>query len=605
MSLVISSCSEFDHPETAGMENEGEATELTVQIAIPSHENNQAPLRSIGPEEENAIQTIDVLAFRVEDGKETFDYYAKASKATGNTEGAKNQNIKITAWTKSYQQRFVVITNAQEKISVLNAVDWKGTEKNAMLAELEFDLGSDNQWQAIDASNYTAFPMWGESKAAIITKQTQQLDPVSLLRMVAKINVTLTGDEVKAKFKLKSVRLYNTNTKGNIVPDVNPADGTVTLPTIPADAQRFLGPLAYYDHTHGIADVSILESIYLFETAAADFNKPSEATCLVVGGLFGANNTTDTTYYRVDFTQQTGNTVNYKNILRNHQYEVNITDVTGSGYDTPEEAFEAKAFNMEVDILDWADGDFNDVIFDGQYFLAVSKDTLVFSKEAMNQQEIENVLIVLTNYLTTATGVRSGWYIEDVILDAADDTTPVTWLTPSLTNGVANTKANVVLTFDENNGSDARSAKIFFRAGRLRYPVVVTQTTDEGARLNLYRSKLVDGQDVIDRTQPIIESELIFANHTPLSIWAEWAPSGARLVMYQTVAPGTTFARFNLTPSSGIFEYTRSPQQVVISPADDNPDLPNDYVGYSKIQFAASNGMSIVEREIILKRVKN
>jgi hypothetical protein len=74
MSFAISSCNEIDNPVISGTYNEGEVQDLIMQVVIPSQQKNQSPLRSIGLNEENAINTIDVLAFRVgSDGKEYFD----------------------------------------------------------------------------------------------------------------------------------------------------------------------------------------------------------------------------------------------------------------------------------------------------------------------------------------------------------------------------------------------------------------------------------------------------------------------------------------------------------------------------------------------------
>jgi hypothetical protein len=583
-------------------DNEGELQDLSIQLNVPDEVNNPTQLRSIGIDQEKAIKTVDVLAFRVESDGEKFDYYAKSSMENSNT-------VNIIAWTGSYQQRFVVITNAHEQVQALfdSEVSWKGWEKGAMLDSLEFTLSAGNQWKAIDANNYMAFPMWGESGAATVTKLTKQLEgKVSLLRMVAKINVELTGinatskSELIKKFKLNSVRLYNTNTKGRIVPN------SAKAVNIPKDSEKYLGPVEYLN----TSAVSVKDSIYLFETAAVDFvgkfENSSEATCLVIGGYYydptnvkNPGNPNVQTYYRVDFLNE-AKTANL-NILRNHRYEVNITDVLGIGYDTPEEAFAAKAVNMEVDILDWKDGGMDNVVLDGQFFLSVSQDEFNFSKEERTAGDSDNILIVETDYTTTVPG-HSGWYIEKIV-DADDETTVVDWLTVTPDHG--DTVSPLRLIFGENPGSTTRSAKIIFAAGRLRYPVIVRQTTLSRVKIELFMSKLIGtNQYALDESNPINQSEFIFSNNSAQHIFVRWEPSDENLVLYQTVIPGINYQNFHI-PASGVIIGAlpnSNPLMIVITPPQStNPP----YEGSSKLVFTVTNSVNTLQRELILKRVQD
>ncbi|MDR0412205.1 MAG: FimB/Mfa2 family fimbrial subunit, partial [Dysgonamonadaceae bacterium] len=332
--LMTSSCHQEDAlPGAPGAGDEGETQAVTIKINFPFEETGSS-LRSIGGAEENAIQTVDVLAFRVDGEKAYFDYSVAGEKISDDA-------ISAVLWTRSYPQRLVLITNARAQIEQLLRPEslpsgWRGVEQEAMLAGLEFSLTEGAKWQAINAANYTAFPMWGESEAVTITKRTPQgAYSIRLIRMVAKINVQLdkSVSGLTGKFKIKNVRLYNTYTKGRIAPG-EVENGKVTQATVPDGAERYLGPLEYDDFSvPGEPDVAVRGSIYTFETPAAV--RASEATCLVIGGIY--MNDTKETYYRIDFLDEDGE---YASILRNHQYTVNINNVTGSGYDTPEEAFE-------------------------------------------------------------------------------------------------------------------------------------------------------------------------------------------------------------------------------------------------------------------------
>ncbi|GHT88626.1 hypothetical protein FACS189474_4190 [Bacteroidia bacterium] len=626
MLFAMSSCNEIENTITPGAEGEGELQEMTIQVSIPSHANNQ--FRSIGPDEEKAVKSMDVLAFRIgNDGKEYFDYLAKSS--ISGTAGASTQSIKVVAWTRGYQQRFVILTNAHESVTaLLNSKEstggWKDTEKDAMLALFEFALGTNNQWTAVSSSNYIAFPMWGESDAAIITKQTQQLpNTVVLLRMTAKINVQLDENkEWSSLFKLASVRLFNTNTRGNIVPATDNIRKTTIggktqidalRATVPADAQRSLGPLYYGDITSGTDGLAINESIYLFETNAANKSESSNATCLVIGGFFGGSK--DTTYYRVDFLDKETSS-NFQDILRNHQYTVNILDVKEKGYDTWHEAFEAKSMNMVVEISDWTE-DNTHITFDGQYYFSVNKNFFDFSREACTTDHGHNILVVNTNYATAA---KRGWIIKNI---TDEDGSPVTWLTVTAPNGTKNVGAyseslkedSLVLTFSENGTGKPRYANIIFAAGRLHHTVQVVQDIREGVSIVFYdgSGKIVEDNQLIPDgpkidTLKFYYPSSIMVNQVAFPFTITWTPKEAEVRVFEThkymepINGVTNYLNFNTNPPrlrvitshTGIFVYhigldfKHTPE--------DRQEMSN---AQSAVGFYLSNGVEEIERHIV------
>jgi hypothetical protein len=183
--------------------------------------------------------------------------------------------------TEDYQQRFVLITNARSKVETLIGSrvsgEWVGVEKEAMLAQLILDLNGEERWKAIDASNYTAIPMWGETAPRTISESTTTISssPVLMLRMIAKIEVQLDVDNyptLEQDFKLKSVHVYNTNTSGRIVPISGTdyvKDMIAIKASLPASVSSVVGPIKYTDFsTPGIENVAMKGAIYLFETAA-------------------------------------------------------------------------------------------------------------------------------------------------------------------------------------------------------------------------------------------------------------------------------------------------------------------------------------------------
>lgn len=425
--MLFASCVDEVEVDSPNKGNNVTDKEITFRVAVPATSGNtgNAPqTRSIGATQENTINTIYVLAFKVttDNGgnilSETYDYSAVGTKSSTNTEGAASQNFNVTVKVKDYKQRFVVITNADNAVTALTGdpTTWVGANKSTMLAELKVSLGNfEDRWNAVSASNYTAFPMWGESAAETITGTTTALSmPVPMLRMIAKIDVQL--DETVAgltnKFKIKSVYLYNTNTTGHVAPSSiteEVRNGNryllVTNPTIPTGATLSEGPIEYKDFTSpGTADVAMKGAIYTFETLAPADKDMMKATCLVIGGLYGTN--TDETYYRVDFLENDKQT--FRHILRNHQYIVNIVDVKGKGHNTADDAYRSKSVNMIADILAWNDGGMGDVIFGDHYYLGVKYPEIVLNRKAQTS----------TQYITTS--FPQGWTYK--LMDSKEET---------------------------------------------------------------------------------------------------------------------------------------------------------------------------------------
>ncbi|MDR0866438.1 MAG: FimB/Mfa2 family fimbrial subunit [Candidatus Symbiothrix sp.] len=612
VSFAISSCNDIDNIVGPDFDRgKGEEQDFVFQVAVP--EVNKVQLRSMTGPQENTIDSIDIFSFYLgTDNKQHYDYHVTGQLVESTTNP---KQVKATVWTRTAAQYFVIITNAREEVKQLFSKEWKNAEKDAMLAELEFSLGTDHKWNAA-TDNYTAFPMWGESVPTFIDKiitttpaTTPQVGTIHLLRMVAKMDVELKGNAT-TKFNLTEVFLYNVNTNGRIVPSssvVQEVNGKlkVSAPTLP-DSPVLAGTnsdLVSYSLTPGTTNLSLKDEIYLFETKQPQADTltkvASQATCLVIGGVYSTD--AKPTYYRVDFLNADKDSL--VDILRNHLYTVNITDVLGSGYDTPQEAFEAKGVNMLVDILEWDNSGMENVEFDGQYFLSVSRDEFIFSKEAYTQEGTQNVLEVLTDYKTTATTGVSGWYVEKIV-DA--DGVLVDWLTltPDYRkpdHGTPDLREKVVLTLTQNEGPE-RVANIIFAAGRLRYPVKVTQTDMEGARIKLFYAK--DGviPSEIDRTRPITQDTIVF-DKDPQNLFVEWTPATSNLVSYLTLIPGTNPAKFTVG-NTGIIAGNYSPLHMAISPEGDT-GLSSGYVGYAKLMFTVSNGLNTDERSLVLKRVKN
>lgn len=433
--------------------------------------------RSITGVDENTIERLDVLAFKVEeDGvTERFDYYTVGTKRTDNTVGAANQKFDVVVKTRPHSQRFVIIANTGDRVQKLYAssLDWVGAEKWAMLQRLTLQLDNpDGKWNAAGSSDYTPLPMFGQSGQIVVDNHLAQVSGATMHRMVARINVNLKNDPaLRSRFRLRSVHLYNTNDRGHIVPSPaavhwDAGQDYVVSPTIPIDARRHTGPVVYNDFAPGSGDVAINNSIYLFETEAQP-SKPLEQTCVVVGGRYGAD--TWESYYRIDLKKENGD---FLHVLRNHSYELQIISVDGPGYNTPDEAFRGNSAQLTATVTPWNLAG-QKVVSDDQYYLKVNEDYFAYTKAGGKPR-----LTVETNYTISSRGFPAGIWINEADIEYEPAVDPGgRWLTlteaGTSSNGAAGREIEVKAY--PNPSARARSAKIRIKAGNLTKVVNVFQ----------------------------------------------------------------------------------------------------------------------------------
>jgi hypothetical protein len=608
MLWALSACTR-DSIEPGGVETGDKP--VIMNILIPR--GTTAGTRAITAAEENAVRTVDVLAFRVDGTRETFLYSATGSLSPANTPGSATLQFVATLRQQDYQQRLVVITNAHEQVSALvGGTNWVGSDKATMLAGLRYSLsGGQDRWNATSPADYLALPMWGESTPEIITASTRNLpSPVCLMRMVARIDVQLDNNVagLTGLFKMKSVGLYNTNTGGRIVPDAasvvdTQTDGTrylnVTAPTVPTDLQpyasRRLGPVDYTDFTApGATDVAMTGAIYTFETSAATAS--AEATCLVVGGLYDTDTTP--TYYRVEFYAP--GTTTRLDILRNHRYLINIASVAGRGHATPAEAFSSNAVNMTANILVWNQPSLDNIVFDGQNSLAVTTGRVALEGNVYSTASAggENVVSVYTD-------VPDGWQIVSIV--DSNGTSPSLWLNAATLAGPGGTTTDMVIQTMSPNGTDAdRPATITIAAGRLRLPIVVTQSNHQPIDLQ-----------IVDVTgQPI--DEIVFSGAAGIapaarSFTVRWLPLGNPVTVVANQVGQYEFPNHGSTPpsengapyqgesltSAGTHTYTVAPLSLTTAELATNPFI----IKSTRFDFTVNNGFTTMTKSITLTQL--
>lgn len=215
-----------------------------------------------------------------------------------------NTNIKtFTIVVREDAHSVVVFANINPNlIADLNTIT-AGQSKEWVANKLL--VTNDGKWNATRSStDYIPIPMWGDATIPSLSSSDAPVNvPVTLIRMLSKIDIVLTTATAKDKLDLQSVRLYNYNNKGQVAPAVS---NWTTVPSIPSMAQKPSNPeespLLYDSSTinkdganRGISSVN---EMYTFEAAAGSGIALLQNTCVVIGGKYNGAN--EDSYYRID-----------------------------------------------------------------------------------------------------------------------------------------------------------------------------------------------------------------------------------------------------------------------------------------------------------------
>lgn len=611
LACVITSCVDDRESYNDGKEN----AMLTFSIKLPAQQRTYA----LSVADENAVSDVNVLVFRYTEGQYQLCDWGQPSPTAINDDGASNKKKFIVGFTRlayGNKYKFVILANAKQEVKALFDAGLDiGASKDDILSSLE--LSGVARWNMnVSDNNYRTIPMWGETPSQdgtgdITLSQNITIGGLNLLRMVARINVKI--DEggtppATSVFKLKSVLLYNTYRSGRIVPEMvnlSPNSTTsVASPTLVEGSTLLKGPVVYDTTIPGcdITDTQLVNNIYTFESVVTYDNSgkpvPESLTCLVVGGLYAGRMTP--TYYRIDLAKKdaSGN-ITYPDILRNHTYDIKIVKVKGAGYATPEEAFKAKASNIESELIFWDDSQISDIVYDGQYMLGVSQEKFILSRDRQTINSLHNDLTITTNY-------PSGWKIDRIFDEMGN--VAIDWLgviNPSGTVISAGPSMDVKLQLAENNTGAVRRAFIRLVAGRLTYRVEVIQGIDK--ELDLETRDINDTRDV---------SELIFTAPTGVQpeqqkFLLEWEPVTATVqVSNSTVGnnAGFVFAPGSDAPGTNMTSIS-APSGKRILTIQPTPITPDDIVGDPflernyKIDFTVSNGESLLTKSVFLRQI--
>ncbi len=475
---------------------EGEEVELEFALQVPALETS---LRQLSKAQEKQVDKITVLVFNTDgiatEDQETFAYKATVKSSSPQADGTTLLRCGLKATAS--KMRVVCVANHE-----FNTTDLEGKTKQEIFEDTRMVKQFTTAGWKTDGTQL--IPMWGESDAQPVSRATKFNDctatnangVIHLVRALARIDVGINFDETKpadetaqggAKFKIKSVNVYRyaqsmyvTGTQALTFR----MDGATRepLPHTPAGmtAAADGAPLVF---TADAGVDSYVRNIYVPEIA----NKTKDndhRTCLVIGGYYDGS--TKVTYYRVDFITREIKSprdviTKQLDVLRNHRYRFNITKIEGPGTDTPEEALTTEPVNISYDVVVWDEAKIDKIMYDGQYYLSVSKDKFHFGKDATSE-----------NYT-----IRTNWPDGYKIVKA--DGTP--WATTATQGSWAYFTEPAGQTFKkdadmtstvnvlENNTNGVRTiapTELFVQAGRIKWPLKVTQSDKIELDIKIY-----------------------------------------------------------------------------------------------------------------------
>lgn len=475
---------------------EGEEVELEFALQVPALETS---LRQLSPAQEKQIDKITVLVFNTDgitdEAQETFAYKATVKSTSPQADGTTLLRCGLKATAN--KMRVVCVANHE-----FNTTDLEGKTKQEIFEDTRMVKQFTTAGWKTDGSQL--IPMWGESDAQPVSRTTKFNDctasnangVIHLVRALARIDVGINFDETKPadetaqgglKFKIKSVNVYRyaqsmyvTGTQAlTFRMDGSTRDPWPHTPATMSAADD-TKPLEF---TADAGVDSYVRNIYVPEIA----NKTKDndhRTCLVIGGYY--NGSTKVTYYRVDFiTRRDGapkdEITKQLDVLRNHRYRFNITKIEGPGTDTPEEALKTEPVNISYDVVVWDEAKIDKIMYDGQYYLSVSKDKFHFGKDATSENYTirtnwpDGYKIVKadgTPWATTATQGSWAYFTEPAGQTFAKDKDMT-----STVNVLENT-TNAVRTI--------APTELFVQAGRIKWPLKITQSDKIELDIKIY-----------------------------------------------------------------------------------------------------------------------
>lgn len=504
--LTLTGCLQ-DSPNTWKPDRGESNSGMTFDLLVPKMGDAATRLTRMSAEQENEIGCVHVFLFE-SGGNGTI---------IGHTEGAVISN-NLAGLTQIYVQMeipygdFEVVMVANGPAMVSSAISSAkadavndGRGEWFCKGELLKHLCVSNPDGVLNTWIEENIIMYGEA-----TISSQEIDEgnvvrVSMTRMMAAVDFYMSDPDSA----FYTILLCNPPQSGMAYPNFTDKR-TPNMP--PEYTRRESYEFSFTNGTH-----VCIENIYPFESPATDdssmYSYTDESTYFILNLKWGGVDS----YYRIDLTWDGSvpGTVQgaYMPILRNYRYIVDVKKVLGKGYDTIDEAKKHKSvlnnLNYTIHMVD--EGAYCNIVYDNEYYLAVSTDKVVFPMEGGTAD-----LKIDTNY-------PYQW-------QASVSTIPNIFrlgLGPAASMGSWDNTfvqgSTDVLSVKSLGSANAHTGKITITAGRLTTYVAIEQSDGTAISLNIY-----------DTSDNEVSNVVFTGNDTQMrSYLIKWTPASIPLnIMY-------------------------------------------------------------------------
>jgi hypothetical protein len=434
-------------------ENNNEGN-ITITIDVPSAASTRAITE--GSANDHAINRIDVLIFN------TGTYAGRVSPVFINDISTTQKSFTVRVPKDNLE--LVILANSKDAIDAIPTANFVvgTTTKTQAYALLTESLPAGNIWNAQPGSTgYRDFPMWGE---ITVNTNTATTAGVTLVRALAKINVSFLNTTISDKLTITGISLYNYHTNGKLASQnwnfTTPASSTPDPTAMTFKQGGFANGVNFPASV--IVGNQIIDEIFLFEVAPP--TNPSNptvtdrvaSTCIIISGYYkGADptNTTELSFYRIDLKSDAGV---YYGVTRNHNYDIVIQDVRGPGANTGEIAYDSELVNITATVREWGAGYEVDMDYSGQYKMITNDSEFTFLSTGMPAQ----TLSIFSDH-------PGGWTVEPGYPD---------WINLSITASSNTTGfVDMEITCNQYTGNTVRTGEFFIRTEGLRKKITVIQ----------------------------------------------------------------------------------------------------------------------------------
>lgn len=337
---------------------EGELMTVTLSAGPAAGEQNLTTKAGLTDTEENSIHDLYILAFQ-SDATGTFflKYYATGRSVSGGGGGQFSFSLRRSV-SGAADTKLLLVANYNPYPMVNTGMTYEGVQAVLTSGEL-----------AAPAFVERGIPMFGFAGNSPDTplEITDNMPPLSanLLRSVARVDVGVgtyddqTGEWNKGSvnFDLENIYVFKPQNRYTLMPTLDnlkyATNGTPSV-TGPSQTGNQSATYTLYPVTNTFSSKAeiYLPEVVLKGGTVYDANHENRMA-LVIGGKYQNK----TNYYRIDFTTERYNEVGIplQNVLRNHIYRYSITNVSQSGYGSPEAAYAGRPVGLDftAEMVDW------------------------------------------------------------------------------------------------------------------------------------------------------------------------------------------------------------------------------------------------------------